>query len=150
MYESNDTTSLEQIIRSSSFLILLLASPALALFFLAPDLVMQLFGKEFVGHGDLLRVMAVGQLINVATGTLGFVLMMTDKARIMVLTTISMVVTNAALCMALIPSHGAYGAAVASAGSLLVAGVARVVSIWRELGILALPTLRGLGSVLGR
>jgi O-antigen/teichoic acid export membrane protein len=139
LYEARDIRSLDQLIRWSGMLIVGLASPALVLFFLVPDFVMQIFGSEFSGHGNLLRVMAVGQVINVTTGTLGFVLMMTDKARIMLVTTFWMASSNAVLCVLLIPTYGAYGAAIASAGSLLVAGVTRIVFIWRELGILALP-----------
>ena len=146
LYQANDMQSLDRIIRWSGLLILGLASPALALFVLAPDLVMQIFGSEFSGHGNLLRIMAIGQLINVSTGTLGFVLMMTNRARTMFVTTVWMAITNTILCILFIPQFGAYGAAVASAGSLLVAGVTRVVYIWRELGILALPIPVGLKS----
>lgn len=149
LYQANDMRSLDRIIRWSGLLIIGLASPALAVFILAPDLVMQIFGSEFSGHGNLLRIMAIGQLINVSTGTLGLVLMMTNRPKTMFMTTVWLAITNSVLCVVFIPQFGAYGAAVASAGSLLVAGVIRVVYIWRELGILALPIPIGLKSRTG-
>ena len=146
LYQLNDMKSLDQIVRSSGLLILSVAAPVLILFIALPEFVMQIFGADFTGHGNLLRIMAVGQLINVATGTLGYVLMMTNRGKAMFVTTLWMAVANAVLCLAFIPAFGAYGAAVALAGSLLVAGIARVVLIWRELGILALPIPIGFMS----
>ncbi len=103
---------------------------------------MTIFGKEFVQGTELLRILAFGQLVNVMTGSLGFLLIMTDNARSMFRTTMWMLVANVTLSVSLIPPYGAVGAALAIAGSLGVAGVLRAFFVWRELGLLALPIIR--------
>ena len=84
-------------------------------------------------------MLAVGQLINVLTGSVSFVLMMTENYRSMFVTALWTVVVNLLLSFILIPDLGAMGAALAAAGSLVIASVLRVFFVWRSMGIVALP-----------
>lgn len=142
LFENRQTTSLNNVVCNSAFVLTVVAMPALLLFLLMPGTALKLFGDEFVQGAGLLRILACGQLINIMTGSLGFLLIMTDNARAMFVTTSGMLIANVVMSYYLIPIHGSVGAAVATAGSLAIAGVLRFVFVWRDLGILALPILR--------
>ncbi len=142
LFHSGQLATLNNVACNSALVLTLIAMPALLLFLFAPGIVMMIFGKEFVQGTELLRILAIGQLVNVMTGSLGFLLIMTDNTRSMFRTTAWMLVANVTLSVSLIPPYGAVGAALAIAGSLGVAGVLRTFFVWRELGLLALPIVR--------
>jgi O-antigen/teichoic acid export membrane protein len=139
LYHNGEIGTLDRVVRRSAMLVTLVAAPAVLVFTLAPSLVMMIFGDEFVAAADLLRVLAVGQLINVISGSVSFVLMMTENYRSMFVTALWTVIVNLLISFVLIPDLGAMGAALATAGSLLVASALRVLFVWRSMGIVALP-----------
>lgn len=139
LYQNRDLHTLDRVIRRSAMLVLMIASPALLIFLLVPGFVMSIFGSEFTASADLLRVLAVGQLVNIVTGSVGFVLLMTENLRSILITSILMLITVAGLSFLLVPQFGAMGAALATTGSLLVASIIRVTLAWRDLRIVALP-----------
>ncbi|MBT8098494.1 MAG: polysaccharide biosynthesis C-terminal domain-containing protein, partial [Gammaproteobacteria bacterium] len=139
LYHKRETTTLDEVMRNSAMFMTAAAAPAILLFFLVPEFVISIFGRDFTEGGDLLRVLAFGQMFNVITGSVGFMLMMTDNSRSLLIVTLSMVVVNVVLSFSLIPSYGAMGAAIAATASLLTASVMRVLYVWRTLGFLALP-----------
>jgi len=49
---------------------------------LFPVFVLNFFGEEFVAAAPLLVVLSLGQLINVATGSVGFLLLMSGHEKI--------------------------------------------------------------------
>lgn len=139
LHHAGEYQTLDRIIRTSAIIVTLTAAPALVVFLIIPDFVMKVFGAEFSAGDNLLRVLSVGQTINVLTGSVGLVLIMTNKFRSIFLTAMWTLIATVLLSLALIPTYGAAGAAWAVAGSLTVASVLRVVFAWRDLGILALP-----------
>lgn len=86
-----------------------------------PGPLLRLFGEEFARGATVLRILAGGQMINAATGPVGFALLMTGRERVfasvMGCGSILLVVTQ----IFVIPLWGAIGAAIAS--SVCVAGV---------------------------
>ncbi len=65
----------------SSRLMICLAAPVLALMLLFPQHLMLLFGEEYVVAVPLLQIMAVGQFINVLTGSVASLLIMTSHEK---------------------------------------------------------------------
>ena len=86
-----------------------------------------------------LVILAAGQAVNVFTGPVGYLLMMTGRESLMRNTIMGSTLLNVALNAALIPSLGAIGAAVATATSLAVMNICSAVLVRRELSILTLP-----------
>jgi O-antigen/teichoic acid export membrane protein len=139
LYQSRDLKTLDRVVRRSAMLVSMVALPALLVFLLAPSFVMSVFGSEFAASADLLRVLALGQLVNIVTGSVGFVLLMTENLRSVFITSILLLITVVGLSLFLVPQLGAMGAALATTGSLLVASIIRVILAWRDLRIVALP-----------
>lgn len=100
--------------RTTRALLLFGLPPALVLLLWAEP-VLGLFGAEFTGAADVLRILVLGQLINLATGPAGYLLAMTGHERTLrnaLLVSMSLMLPLAAL---LIPPFGAAGAAAAVA-----------------------------------
>lgn len=139
LYRQGEMESLGRMTRHSALLLTLMALPAIGLFLLAPQWVMSLFGREFTDAWLMLVVMALGQLVNVMTGSVGFLLMMTGREKSYLGANLAALALCAVLCAALIPWFGGLGAAAAAAASLAVVNLLRVRYVWREMGIMALP-----------
>lgn len=139
LYRQGEMESLGRMTRHSALLLTLMALPAIGLFLVVPQWVMSLFGREFTDAWLMLVVMALGQLVNVMTGSVGFLLMMTGREKSYLGANLAALALCAVLCVALIPWFGGLGAAAATAASLAIVNLLRVRYVWREMGIMALP-----------
>ncbi len=101
---------------------------------LFPVFVMQLFGDEFVSAAPLLIVLSLGQLINVATGSVGFLLLMSGHERTMKYITICSGTISILLLIVLCQSHGVLGAAWAMAIGMAIQNFASLYFVKRYLG----------------
>jgi len=101
------------------------------------DVALGVFGRAFATADRELLLLALGQLANVAFGSVGLVLMMTGNMRPLTLGLALGAATNAALNAALIPRHGALGAAIATATGMLVWNAAHAFAVRRRLGLVA-------------
>lgn len=119
-----------------------LSLPAFAALLAFPDELLRLFGPEFAVGASVTVILAVGQIVNAATGPCGTVLNMSGRVALNMWDNLAALVLNVLLNLWLIPAYGIVGAAAAWAVSLAVVNVARVLQV-RSL-IQALPVSRGM------
>jgi len=114
----------------------------------SPSEILQLFGKDFILGKNSLLVLALGQLVNVAVGATGFMLIMTNREKLESLNAICVLILNIILNFILIPKFGILGAAIASATSLSLINIVRIIEIRFSLKIhpFNLKFLKGLGA----
>lgn len=137
---------LEDLARRSTGLMVLAAAPIVIALLAVPGLVLGVFGAEFPRGAGALRLLVLGQAVNVLTGSVGYLLMMTGHERLMRDTIVAAGVANVLLNALLVPRYGMTGAAAATAASLAGMNLASMVLVHRHLGIRTLPLLRGLGD----
>ncbi|TOO47834.1 oligosaccharide flippase family protein [Vibrio parahaemolyticus] len=101
---------------------------------LFPEFVMQLFGDEFLAAAPLLVVLSLGQLVNIATGSVGFLLLMSGHERTMKYITICSGTISIALLVFLSQSYGVLGAAWAMAIGMAIQNLAALYFVKRYLG----------------
>lgn len=87
-------------------------------------------------------VLALGQLVNAATGPCGTVLNMSGRVAVNMADNLAALVLNMLLNLWLIPAYGIVGAALAWSVSLIVVNVARVLQVRALVG--ALPFTVGM------
>uniref|UniRef100_B3EM06 Polysaccharide biosynthesis protein n=1 Tax=Chlorobium phaeobacteroides (strain BS1) TaxID=331678 RepID=B3EM06_CHLPB len=121
--------------RNTAKLMTLIASPLLLLFLVAPQWVMGMFGEEFQKGGVLLSILAIGQFVNVATGSVGYVLMMSGNEKLMRNNVAFVAVLSVVLNAALVPLYGAFGAAIATAVCLALQNMIAAYMVSSRLGI---------------
>lgn len=136
LYARQDMTALASTARKVTLLMTLCAAPPFLVFLLAPTLVMGAFGSDFVEGGTTLQILSVGQFINVATGSVGVLLVMCgherDYRNVQVAAAGVVLLVNYLLT----PTYGAAGAAIAAASALVVQNLLFGYLVWVRLGIL--------------
>lgn len=94
----------------------LVALPVLAIVIATPrELLQAVFGPAYAQGAKVLLWLGLGQAVNVATGGVGFLLMMTGRERLWLRWTAVGLALNVPLNLLLIPRWGVAGAAVATA-----------------------------------
>lgn len=114
-YHAGRRDRVRTVFRGAILLSTLGALPLFATMFLFPEFVLGLFGERFTQGADILRILAVGQFINAATGPVGFALMMTGREKAFALTTGLVAAGTVLGHLVAIPAYGAIGAAVVTA-----------------------------------
>lgn len=103
---------------------------------LAPhEIILVLFGPEYESGSLPLVILAVGQLINVGSGSVGLVMVMTGNQKRWLLISSSALLLNVTLNWLLIPRLGLVGAALAAALSLSTLFGFGLFQVKRRLGI---------------
>jgi O-antigen/teichoic acid export membrane protein len=89
-----------------------------------------LFGEEFSVAYPALVILAVGQLVNSATGVTVDVIRMIGRSGLMLANTVLDVTCLVVLNLILVPRYGLVGAALAAAQQLVISNVVRAVEVW--------------------
>jgi len=95
---------------------------------------MGLFGDEFIVAGNLLVIMAIGQFINVATGSVGYLLNMSGHERDFRRVTFFSGPLTVILSFILIDQYGVLGAAIATAVGLSLQNILALFMVRKRLG----------------
>ena len=125
----------EALYRVATWWLMALSWPLyLTLIAFAP-LVMGMFGPDFVSGQWALVILSGAMLINLATGNVTVVLLMSGKSALNLINAATSLALNVVLNLTLIPSMGITGAAVAWAVSIVFVNVAPVVEVRMCLGM---------------
>ena len=135
LHTTGQMEKLSQIFKIVTKWILVLSLPVVCIMILLARDIMLLFGPEFLPGWLALSILAFSQLVNAGVGSVGFLLMMTGKQKIMMFNSLVTFILNIVLNYFLIPVYGLYGAAFASALSLVFINIIMVVEVFREIGI---------------
>ena len=97
--------------------------------------VLAIFGRDFSEGAAVLKVLAVGSLINCITGGAGITLIMAGKQKVQLYNGLSTVLLNVLLNVLLIPRYGILGAAFSTAFSTGLTNAVKVFLVHRLFGI---------------
>lgn len=142
LYAQENIKALGNTARHSALIITLLTSPIFIVLIFGGDWVMGIYGKGFEQGGLVLAVLAVGQFINVLTGSVGYLLMMSGNEKIMQTLTIASTIAMMVLSVLLIPQLGTLGAAIASSIAVAVNNLGAAWEAKQKLGIQTIPFFR--------
>ena len=139
LYHQGKMESLGRLARNGALLGVVLAAPFLLICLLLPEWVLSLLGEGFEPAALLLQIIVLAQLINVATGSVGFLLTMTGNERYM--RNIALICSSLGLLgfFMLTPRFGALGAALALAFVMVAQNLTAMCFVWLKLGIWTLP-----------
>ncbi len=139
LYRLGDLKALGTTARESARLVTVIALPVLLVFVFAARPVMSIFGDRFAAGATVLTILALGQFVNVATGSVGFLLIMSGHERLVRNNTFVFTVINVVLNALLIPRFGVSGAAVATALTVASVNLAAAFLVYKKLSIITLP-----------
>lgn len=142
LYKKGEMGELALLAKKSVVITSLMALPVIGVMLFFPEFLMGLFGNEFTLGAPLLRILAVGQFVNVITGSVGYLLIMTGHERD--LRNITLVSGSIALFMAwlLTANFGATGAALGTAIAVATQNLCAVYFVKKRLGFNTLAIWR--------
>jgi len=148
LYSKRDIKNLGAIARGSTLMVFVLISPIFLILIFQGHWVMGIYGKGFEEGVLVLSILAIGQLVNVVTGPVGLLLIMSGNEKTFNNVNIIMFVLQMLLLWLLIPYYGAKGAAIASALSVVMVNVTSAYLVYKIIGIMPVPLLaRGRNEI---
>lgn len=137
-YAKKDFKGLEKIAKQSTKIIFLTSAPLLLIFIFFSDLIMSFLGNEFIIGATVLIILSFGQFINSISGSVGYIMQMTDNQKIFQNVIIVASGLNILLNYFLIPKYGINGAAFASMITVVFLNITLVFLIKQKLGFLTI------------
>lgn len=135
LYSENKLEQMQQLVTRSSRLMLLMSLPIAAILIFGGNWYLSLFGSEFVQARSALTILCIGQLFNVATGSVGILLTMTGNENYNLIGSVINVLLNLILNLWWIPNWGIDGAAAATASSTIVVNIFMAILVYKRIGI---------------
>jgi O-antigen/teichoic acid export membrane protein len=118
---------------STKWMLYVVIPPILIMCFAPAELLMVLFGASYVAGARVLVIMAVGQLLNAASGSVGVLLVMSGHQKITAALFAAMFALNLLLCALFIPRWGVTGAAWANACTTAGLWIPLMIIAWHLL-----------------
>lgn len=134
-YAAGERRRIAQVLARTSVLLVVIGSPVVLTSLLAPRWLLGLFGSEFEGAALALQILTAGQLVNLAFGPIGGVLVMTHNERWALAYGLAAAAACAGLCWWLIPVYGVTGAAVAVTSAVVIRRLAAAAIVRFVVGI---------------
>ncbi len=134
-YSNKQITSMVELAHKATLVLLFAGLPAISLLFIWPEEFLSLFGPQFTQASTILQVLLIGQVINLITGPVGYMLAMTGHEKSLKNILIATVFITILLSIFLIPQHGAIGAAYTVAIAMIFNNLAGSFVIYLRLGI---------------
>jgi O-antigen/teichoic acid export membrane protein len=106
-----------------------------ATFAVASPITVAMFGERYQGSGTILALLSLGYYCNAALGFNGLTLRVYGLVRYIVVISVAAAVVNVLLNLVLIPWHGAIGAGIATAATMIVHNVFKQAGLRRGTGI---------------
>lgn len=154
LHNRKESERLDRLFKTLTRWTLVATMPLFLVLAVAPEPTLRIFGSEFAGGQAALLILIAGQFINVATGSVGFVLIMVGRTGWDLAVYAGSLVMNLGLAFWLCPRYGMEGAALANAATFAASKWARLVLVRRFVHIqpydrnylrLVAPTVAGAG-----
>jgi O-antigen/teichoic acid export membrane protein len=158
LHARGETKLLSRLFQTLTKWIMGLTLPLAAVVIVFSRVLMRIFGHDFEAGWVILVIGAAGQLVNCATGSVGFLLLMSGNERRLVKIQAIMAVVTVALCLLFVPRWGIAGAALAAAignagsNAWCLLEVKKILGFFpynRSYRILALPAAVTLAATIG-
>ena len=135
LHNRGETDRLDKLFKALTRWTLAATIPAFLILVIAPEQALRVFGSDFAGGQAALLILLAGQFVNVATGSVGFVLIMVGRTGWDLVVYAASLALNLGLAFWLCPRYGIEGAAIANAVTFALSKWARLALVKRFVGI---------------
>lgn len=139
LYKKSNIIEIQKLTTLTVRSLYILSIPLIVFLTLFSTKIMSLFGQNYTDGGHLLLVLSIGQIINLLTGPVGYLLTMTENERAMRNMYIISGSTTIFLSLILIPSIGVLGAAISTSLGLAIQNLGAAWLVNKILGISISP-----------
>lgn len=141
LYRIGDLKSLKNVVKKTADITTIVAIPVVIFFVIKSSWIMSLFGAEYINGNIILIILSLGQFVNVATGSVSFLLIMSGKEWLVRDSMILGGIINIIFNLILVPRFGIIGAALATSTSFAIQNIYAVFLVWKHLKIKTYPFL---------
>jgi O-antigen/teichoic acid export membrane protein len=141
LYADRQYDKLARLAGQASALTIALTLPLLIPLLCFPSFFLGFFGAEYVSGATALVILVLGQLFNALTGSVGCLLLMTGREKLMQMNLLSVVIFSVLINIMVIPRFGIVGAAVTSSLSLVILNGVSVALVYQKFSIIISPLL---------
>ena len=134
LWKEKKVVEIESLAKWTTRSMIILVIPVITIILCYPEQIMECFGEDFTVAGNLLVVMAIGQFINVATGSVGFLLNMSGHERDFRRVTMFAGPLTIVISYIFIMQWGVSGAAIATAVGLSLQNIGALFMVRKRLG----------------
>lgn len=120
LFEEGNLFLLQKMITRSAQVTMLIGLPVMILIMVSRNYILHFFGVNFMNASNALLILCLGQFVNIFSGSVGTLLMMSGHEKFSILSLAISIVFNIVLNVTLIPVYGVIGAAIAASVSLVV------------------------------
>jgi O-antigen/teichoic acid export membrane protein len=142
LYDEDKKMELQKLVQYVTISLFLISLAVLVISIGFGDVILSIWGPEFIGAYLTLVILAVGQFFNVSTGTVGTLLTMTGFEKKLLSVNTSFMVLNIILNFIFITIWGIKGAACAYTISIIGMNVTRVFFVYKYIGIHIFPWVK--------
>lgn len=135
LYKNGNILGLEKMLRQVNKGLTFIGIVSLLFFIFAGKYVLGLWGKEFIEAYNILIVLAIGQLVNIASGPVGNVLIMTGHQKLVRNITLITVLINVVFNYFLIQKFQALGAAFSTSFTVILNMVLYYYYVVKKTGV---------------
>lgn len=121
--------------RRTTLVMLVVSAVPVAVCLLLPGKILALFGSEFTVAKTALVILAAGQFVNVLTGPIGGIMVMSGYERLSLVLSLGGLIVAVVLSVTLTPVFGLAGAACAAAGAMATRNLAAFIFMRRKLAV---------------
>jgi O-antigen/teichoic acid export membrane protein len=139
LYAQNAIEEMGRLARNATLITTLVSIPVVLAFLIIPGPILSVFGSDFIEGSLALGILGMGQLINAATGAVGFLLTMSGHEKLMRNNAIGTSILKIVLQLVLIPPLGIIGAALASALADVLRNVIAAILVYQKFAIVTVP-----------
>lgn len=135
LYHKKEMEELRTLVKSSTRILLIACTPIVIFILLFSESILSLFGEGYIDAAWILRVLIISQMVNICTGTVSYLLMMTGHEKshrnnIMISSLLSLVIG-----IVFIEYMGIYGAVIMISFALICTNMLSWLMVKRKLGI---------------
>jgi O-antigen/teichoic acid export membrane protein len=137
LHHKGERDKLDSLYRSVTRWALAATLPILLVLLLMPDLVLRVFGPGFEVGASALRILAIGMIVPVCVGTVGFILIMVGRTGWDLVVYLGAIALDVSIALTLAQPDvlGIDGAAIAQACTLAASAIARLLLVRRFVRI---------------
>lgn len=135
LYAENNIKSLEEMIKRITTGLFFIGLFVFLVFIFSGNWILSIWGEEFVEAYWILIILGFGQLVNLSTGALGIILIMTGHEKTQRNISICFMMIFLILSFTIIPIYGALGASIASATTVLGINITKLIYVKKNTKI---------------
>jgi O-antigen/teichoic acid export membrane protein len=130
LYINKDFKKLKNLFKITTKWIFTISFPLFLFLVYFAEPILRIWGKDYTKGTICLIILCIGQLINSAVGSVGYMITMIGRSKINLANISGILVLNVFLNLILIPRYGIVGAAISVTASLVLINIVRLIEVF--------------------